>query len=134
MANIKKVSPNDIVFTDAAKHHRAKGIFGCLKGERPQAQLRSDYSTPNALEELTGKFREILAENKIDLKNEDEAILFIYKKLGGGVTTYEKQEKIKQSLKKFADSKKAMEDGDEVPDEDEDDPDKGKAMDQDDEE
>lgn len=116
---IKKSESQDVVFTDATKHKRAVGILTLINEGHATPHLKGEYS-PEGQDDLVQKFQALLKVAKIDPKAE-EALLFVYKKLGGGVTTYERQRKIKAFMKKNADSKAASEDaGGESSEDDED--------------
>ncbi len=102
---------SDIIFNNPSKHARAIGILALVNSNQATPAIKSEYSTVESREELKQKFVSILAENDIDPKGKD-ALMFVYKKLGGSVMTYEKKQRIIKSLKKSADSKKALESSD----------------------
>ena len=136
----KAVVQDNIVFTDPTKHKRAVGILAMLNGKPATAHLRSEYSDaprgggmPSSLMELVGKFEAILKEAGIAVDDEAKALVHIYKKLGGAVSTPEREAKIRASMKKLADSKKAAEDADGKEEEDEDEPKDDAPADEDDE-
>lgn len=104
---------SDILFTDSTKYKRALGIVGMIQGKPATAHLKSEYSADldnagnSSLGDLIGKFKVLLDGAAVDAKDTDAAVLFVYKKLGGGVTTHARAAKVKEGVKKFHDAKKA---------------------------
>lgn len=131
MAKAKKIeapeNPDQIVFTDPTKHKRALGIVDVLNGKRASAHLKGEYSDPGAIEEVASKFKDFLADAKIEATNIEKAVIFVYQKLGGAVSTIAKQKRIRAAMKKVSDSKAAIEAGEEDPE----DPDEPKDDDED---
>lgn len=87
-----KIDISQLVFTDPDKKRRAEDAYLILMGKNPkEAQMGAEHKAY-----LRDRFGELIEEEKIDIKDKDAAILFIYKKMGGAVRTLEQQARIRK--------------------------------------
>jgi len=84
------------VLVNLSKKERAEAIVGFITGERTPAD--------NGEAARADRFAKVLNEAKIDLKDKNGAILFVYEKLGGLVRTEEEQKQA-EARKKEAQKK-----------------------------
>lgn len=112
-----------LIFVNVDKRNRAEEIYKMLLGQSTKEKYSHEH-----IAHQKEVFTAMLAEEKIDIKDKDATILFIYKKMAGLVRTVEqeaKMELLKKGRKKTANLKKAK-------DEDEDDADGKDEEDEDD--
>ena len=74
-----------IIFANLPKLHRAQNILDVLRNGSKTEEEKT----------LGARFTELLAEAKLDIKDEEECVEFIYEKLGGLIQTEEEVKEVK---------------------------------------
>lgn len=129
MAKATARAKDTVVRLNQTKEKRALDIHALVVGKPVSSHIKSEYSAEGRAE-LKDKFTAILDEAGIDpKKDEDGAVAHIYRKLGGGTMTYEKQAKIKAVAKKNRAKMLKKEEGEEDDEKDADEKDEGKKDD-----
>ena len=92
MAKKEKIVVDGKIILNDVKYRRAVDIVNLVVGTPVTQAIKSEYSIEGQLE-LKAKFTEALKNEGIDAKkNTEDAVAFVYEKLGGGVR---KQEAVK---------------------------------------